>query len=295
MRAGLEAERLGAPAEAHGHFDQALALWERVSDPVQLAGMERGQLALYSAGNAAASGDVPRAVHQLRSLRTVLAAGPESGLAAGPDPVLAAKTGERLAHFLVQLDQDEAIAEAVEVARATIGLLPADPPTWERARSIATYANALLGAEDGAAAEWAERGLAAARAARSPSVEADCLVTLGLLGHRQGRSNEAIELFTAAHAQAREAGVLGVELRAATHLARAHLERGELSAAARVAHQGVSRAEETAPGGGSPRRSRRPATVPGPRNSGGRPPAPLTSFAPHRCAPPWRIWPAGPA
>ena len=33
VRAGMEAERLGAPAEAHGHFDQALALWERVSEP----------------------------------------------------------------------------------------------------------------------------------------------------------------------------------------------------------------------------------------------------------------------
>ena len=72
--------------------------------------MERGQLALYSASNAAASGDVPRAVHQLRSLR--------AALAAGPDAVLAAKAGERLAHFLLQIDQidqDEVVAEAVEV------------------------------------------------------------------------------------------------------------------------------------------------------------------------------------
>ena len=39
VRAGMEAERLGAPAEAHGHFDQALALWERVSEPEKLAGL----------------------------------------------------------------------------------------------------------------------------------------------------------------------------------------------------------------------------------------------------------------
>ncbi len=31
--AGQEAERLAAPAEAHRHYDQALALWERVSEP----------------------------------------------------------------------------------------------------------------------------------------------------------------------------------------------------------------------------------------------------------------------
>jgi DNA-binding CsgD family transcriptional regulator len=239
VRAGMEAERLGAPAEAHGHFDQALALWERITDPEKRAGMERGDLALYSASNAAASGDVPRAVQQLRRLRAALAARPD------PDPVLVAKAGERLAYFLLQIDQEDVITEAVEVARAAIDALPADPPTWERARAIATYANTLLAAEDPAAAEWAERGRAAARAAGSPSVEADSLVTLGLLSHRQGRNDEAITLFTAAHTQARDAGVLGVELRAATHLARAHLERGELSAAARVAHEGVRRAEET--------------------------------------------------
>ena len=237
VRAGMEAERLGAPAEAHGHFDQALALWERVSEPESLAGMRRGQLVLYSASNAGASGDVLRAVHQLRSLRRLLDA--------RTDPVLAAKVGERLAYFLLGSDREDLEAEAVEEARAAVDVLPADPPTWERARAIATYARTLLVAEDGAAAEWAEHGRLAARAARSQSVEADSLVTLGLLSHRQGRNDDAIRLFTAAHGQAREAGVLGVELRAAAHLARAHLERGELTAAARVAHQGVRRAEET--------------------------------------------------
>src|SRR5450755_3828054 len=106
VRAGMEAERLGAPAEAHGHFDQALALWDRVSEPESLAGLQRGELALYSASNAEASGDVFRAVHQLRSLRRLLDA--------GADPVLAAKIGERLAYFLLQSDQEDWEAEAVQ-------------------------------------------------------------------------------------------------------------------------------------------------------------------------------------
>ena len=53
VRAGQEAERLGAPAEAHRHFDQALALWERVVEPEKTAGMARGKLGLLSADNAA--------------------------------------------------------------------------------------------------------------------------------------------------------------------------------------------------------------------------------------------------
>jgi DNA-binding CsgD family transcriptional regulator len=238
VRAGTEAEKIGAPTEAHRHFDQALALWAKVDDAERLAGMSRGKLALYSATNAAASGDVPRAIHQLRRLREFLDV--------GSDPLLASRVGERLSYFLLQMDNHEAMAEAIKVARETVGILPEEPPSWQRARAIATYANTLLaGDDDRTAAEWAERGRAEARAASAPWLEADSLVSLGLLSHRDGRGEEAIELFTAAHAQARDARVLGVELRAAFHLARAHLERGELTAAAKVAHQGVRRADET--------------------------------------------------
>jgi len=238
VRAGAEAEKIGAPSEAHRHYDQALALWDKVGEPERLAGMVRGELALDSATNAAASGELPRAIHQLRRMRSF------PGLAA--DPVLASRVGERLSYFLLQTDDHEAMAEAIAVARENVDVLPADPPTWQRARAIATYASTLLaGDDDHAAAEWAERARAEARAANAPWVEADSLVSLGLLGHRDGRGEEAIKLFTAAHAQAREARVLGVELRAAFHLARAHLERGELAAAANVAHQGVRRADET--------------------------------------------------
>ena len=179
VRAGMEAERLGAPAEAHGHFDQALALWERVSDPEEAGRRcERGQLALYSAGNAAASGDVPRAVHQLRSLRAVLAA--------GPDAVLAAKAGERLA-LLPAADRP---ARPGRGGRRSGRRWPGPPWTccprtrraWERARAIATYANALL------ARGGPHRGpMGRARAGRGPRRalagrwRRTALVTLGLL------------------------------------------------------------------------------------------------------------------
>jgi DNA-binding CsgD family transcriptional regulator/tetratricopeptide (TPR) repeat protein len=239
IRAGAEAEQLGAPAEAHRHYDQALALWDRIPDAEQRGGMSRGQLVLYSASGAAASGDVMRAVHQLRALW--------ASFGTGADPVLAAKVGERLAYYLFQADDYQAVLEATEVARAAIDVLPGQPPTWERARAIATYASALmaLGFEDEAAAEWADRARAAARAADSTSVEADALVTLGSLARRDGRDDEAIKLFTAAHEQARKAKVLGVELRSATMLSRAYLELGELADSARVAHEGVRRADAT--------------------------------------------------
>jgi DNA-binding CsgD family transcriptional regulator len=245
VRAGKDAEQLGAPAEAHRHYDQALALWERVTDPEKTADMARGKLGLMSATNAADSGDVERAVHLLRRLRQVLATQAEQG---GPpvDVKLASRIGERLAFNLMLIDDPKAPAEAVEVARTTVEATPADPPTWQYARALTTYAYALLVEEDfSVARDWAERGIAAARAADAPWVEADALVTLGFMSNREGRNDEAIKVLTAAHKQAREAMVLGVELRSAYHLARAHLEYGDLATGGAVAHGGTKRAIQT--------------------------------------------------
>jgi DNA-binding CsgD family transcriptional regulator len=244
VRAGKAAEELGAPAEAHRHYDQALALWERVPDQEKIAGMARGKLGLLSATNAADSGDTERAVHLLRRLRQVIATQAEQGVPV--DVKLASRIGERLAFHLMLVDDPKAPAEAVEVARATVEATPADPPTWQYARALTTYAYALVVEEDfSVARDWAERGMAAARAADAPWVEADALVTIGFMANREGRNDEAIKLLTAAHKQAREAMVLGVELRSAYHLARAHLERGDLTTGGSVAHEGTKRAIQT--------------------------------------------------
>jgi DNA-binding CsgD family transcriptional regulator len=234
VRAGLEADRLAAPAEAHRHFDQALALWDRVTDPEKLAGMQRGWLAFESATSAAASGDLHRAVQQLRRMLDYVAV--------ADDPVLISRANERLAFYLLEIDAHDA---AIAAARDAINALPEEPPRWERARSLATYAQTLLTAADlSPARTWALAALDAARAAGAQSPEADALVTLGLLEERSGRITEAIELFTEAHHQAQEAGVLGVHLRAAFQLARIHLERGDLEEAGATAHEGLLRAEE---------------------------------------------------
>jgi len=234
VRAGQEADRLAAPAEAHRHFDQALALWDRVTDPEKLAGMQRGWLAFESATSAAASGDLHRAVQQLHRMLAYITT--------AEDPVLVSRANERLAYYLLEIDQH---AAAVAAARAAIDALPEEPPRWERARSLATYAQTLLTADDLSPAQtWALAALDAARAAGAQSPEADALVTLGQLEERSGRISEAIELFTQAHRQAQEAGVLGVHLRAAFQLARINLERGDLAQAGATAHEGLLRAEE---------------------------------------------------
>jgi DNA-binding CsgD family transcriptional regulator len=241
VAAGREAERLAAPAEAHRHYDLALSLWERIEDPEKLSGMNRGKLAFRSAVSAADDGDIARAVQQLNRLISFLSQG---GM---DDPLLFCRANERLAYFLLDGGvEDEA---AVAAAEAAVDALPEEPPVWQRARALATHARALLTMEDEAPARArAEQALAAARAADAPWVEADSLVTLGQLSEHDGRVDEALGLFTRALQQARNAEVLGVELRAAFQLARLLLESGDLVAASRTAHEGVKRAEDAGVG-----------------------------------------------
>jgi DNA-binding CsgD family transcriptional regulator len=202
--------------------------------------MTRGKLGLKSALAAAASGDVPRAVHLLRRIRDWVSGA--AGLAESAE--LRCRVGERLAYHLLQSENTRWYAEALDVAEATVRETLDEPPTWYRARAMATYAIALMSARrDDDARDWASRARTAAREAGSASVEADALATTGQLALRAGSSAEAIGLFTAAVEQAGAAGAVGVRLRAVYQLAQERLVRGELDEAASVAHHGVEWAE----------------------------------------------------
>jgi DNA-binding CsgD family transcriptional regulator len=240
VQAGIEADRLGAPAEAHRHYDLALELWLRVEGADRIARMSRGKLGLRSALAAAASGDVPRAVHLLRRIREWVSA----ATAPAASAELRCRVGERLAYHLLQGENKQWYAEALDVAEATVREMLDEPPTWYRARAMATYAIALMAAfRNDDARDWANRARAAARAAGSASVEADALATTGQLALRSGSSDEAIGLFAAAIEQAGATGSVSVRLRAGYQLAAERLARGELAKAAEVAHRGVEWAE----------------------------------------------------
>jgi DNA-binding CsgD family transcriptional regulator len=233
LKAGKEASRLGAPAEAHRHYDQALALWDRVEDAEKLAGIRRGTLSLRSATAAAYAGDVPHTVVVLRRLRET----PGDNA----DAELRSRIGERLAYYLHVLDDPEAL----RVAEATVRETPEEPPTSYRARAMATYALTLMIAREyDVALDWAQRAQAAAREADAPWVEAEALATIGLLASRAGQQEEAMGKFTAAYEKASGTDMISVELRATYHLATERLSRGELAEAARLAHLGVRRAED---------------------------------------------------
>jgi DNA-binding CsgD family transcriptional regulator len=233
VQAGLEAWRLAAPADAHRQFDQALALWDRVSDPERLSGLSRGRLAYRSALCAADAGQLDAAVSRLRRLMTELRHDADA------DPRLLTRVMERLSFFLLDIDAD---AEALAVASASVEVLPPEPPTAERAAALATHARTLLNLADPGAAARAREADAAAAAASAPWLQADALATLSAVSERAGRPDEAEALAMQALDLVVDSDMAGVDLRVRNFLARLRLESGDLPGAAAAAHVGVERA-----------------------------------------------------
>jgi DNA-binding CsgD family transcriptional regulator/Mrp family chromosome partitioning ATPase len=233
VQAGLEAWRLAAPADAHRHFDQALALWDRVSDPEALSSLSRGRLAYRSALSAADAGQLDVAVTRLRRLMTELRQD------ADPDLALLTRVMERLSFFLLDIDED---AEALAVASASVEVLPPEPPTTERAAALATHARTLLNLADPSAAARAREAEAAAAAASAPWLQADALATLSAVSERAGRPDEAETLAMKALDLVADSDMPAVDLRVRNFLARLRLESGDLGGAAAAAHVGVERA-----------------------------------------------------
>ena len=152
VRAGLAARRLYAHGEALSHFESALAIWDRVPDAEQQAGMPRSEL-LRSAAWMAEDRFLPgRAVALLRE--AIAAADPE-------DRVRLAGLHGELAELHRAANDHDSSDQAVADAMA---ILP-DDAAIERARLRALGAKVLLqrgyvreaAAEAHAAVESAER------------------------------------------------------------------------------------------------------------------------------------------
>ncbi|TDC59217.1 LuxR family transcriptional regulator [Actinomadura sp. GC306] len=229
VRAARDAARLGAPAEAAEHYERALELWDAVPGAEDAAGTDRVRLALAAAQAAAGAGDLRRAVQQLR--RLLEAADPA-------DAALGSRIREQLATHLGELDD---YGSAVAVAREAVAMLPADPPTVERAEALATYARILLYRDDdGELPGAAERAVAEARAAGAAGAEASLLVTLGVFREAGEADSGVAEVFARARdLSAGEGGNPLVAGRAAFHYARTKFDRGDLAGAARAAEEGV--------------------------------------------------------
>ena len=118
-------------AEALAHLERALALWHAVPDAVELVGLDFAELCTRAAELASEIGAAARAVELGRQAIEVVAEG---------DPHRAALLHVRLGEYLEQTGSEDACLAAVERA---VALVPADPPSAERAYSLASLAGVL--------------------------------------------------------------------------------------------------------------------------------------------------------
>ena len=167
VRAGDEAERLGAPAEAHRTTTRR---WPCGTGWTEAGDADRGHEPRQarppkSALAAAASGDVPRAVHLLRRIRAGCSG--EAGSAESAE--LRCRVGERLAYYLLQSENTRVrTPRPCAWPRQTVRETPDEPPTWYRARAMATYAIALMVAGDNRRPGSGPSGPARPRRSRPP-------------------------------------------------------------------------------------------------------------------------------
>ena len=167
VRAGDEAERIGALAEAARHDRRALALWDAVPDAEHVAGVDRVTLLGRAANAPAWTGDPAEAMRFVDAAIALVDPAAE--------PVRAAALHQRRGMCLWQLGRG-----GVEDFERAVKLIPAEPPSAERARALGGLGLILmLAGRPRRSREACEAAVAVARAVGAHDVEADALASLG--------------------------------------------------------------------------------------------------------------------
>jgi DNA-binding NarL/FixJ family response regulator len=228
LRAGQAAERVFAFGNAFAHYQLALGLWSADTESVE--GMTRHDLRVRSAEVGALAGAYHQAI-------TLIRAALEEDEGAEPD---AARTGallERLATYHLGSGNPDL---AQPVARRALELLPAEPPSGERAQVLGILAQALgLQSHFDESNQLAEEALAAARAVGSAEAEIRALGCIGRNAAAVGDAQSGVRTLRQALALAHSVGhftgaaEIAIELVLALHWA------GNLNEACEIADEAI--------------------------------------------------------
>ena len=234
LQAAREAETTVGIDEARSHVERALGLWEQVPGAQGLTGYEHTELLDWAAWLSYLAGQPRRAIALQRAAL--------DELPIDADLDRQAHLHERLGHYLWDIgDGDGAVQARAEAVR----LLPAEPPSAERARALASYSHILMLTNrqdevDGPGYE----ALRMARALGEREIEAAVLGTLGPSLAARGEE-DGLELL-------HEARTLAEELDDAWQVARTYhnegatlLVWGRYDEAMAVASTGVDRVRAT--------------------------------------------------
>jgi DNA-binding CsgD family transcriptional regulator/tetratricopeptide (TPR) repeat protein len=183
--ASVEAARQAAAvfglAEALSHLERALALWPVVPDAAELVGLDLAELCSWASELASQTGAAPRAYELGR--RAI-------ELVGDADVHRSALLYVQLGEYLYETGSNEAGLAAVERA---VELVPAEPPSPERAYSLGSLAGVLMvGWRHAESLPIAEQALALARRVGAPEAEVRALTVLGVDLAHLGRAEEGL-------------------------------------------------------------------------------------------------------
>jgi DNA-binding CsgD family transcriptional regulator/tetratricopeptide (TPR) repeat protein len=196
ITAGRAAEHARAFTEADRHYQRALELWDQVTDPERLAGLDRVELLARAAEAAARTGTTDHAIGLLEQAL--------DHLDRASDPVRAARLLSRLGdHRHTALDHANALAAYAEAER----LLAAVAPSAEHAAVLAQHAHELetIG-HPREAIPLLEEAIAVARLVGARAEEALALATLASCLDSPDEVERSIALHLEARRLAQEAG-----------------------------------------------------------------------------------------
>jgi class 3 adenylate cyclase/tetratricopeptide (TPR) repeat protein len=195
VQASADAERAFAFAETQHHSEHALLLWDRVPDAARISGLDRPALLERAAGAALRADHPGRAVSLARQAIVEL----DPAL----DPLRVARIYMLLGRALwFSADQVGGLA----AYREAVGLVPAEPPSSERALVVAGEAQALmLSGHSVEAYARCEEALELARAVGDRFVQAHVHNTLAGLG---GSFGDPVEHAASARTIAFELGAV---------------------------------------------------------------------------------------
>jgi DNA-binding CsgD family transcriptional regulator/tetratricopeptide (TPR) repeat protein len=181
VEAAREAEAVFGLAEAHAHLERALTLWHAVPDAARLTRLDLAELCAWTAELASRTGAAPRAVKLARQA---------IDLVEESDPLRAARLYDRLGRYLHESGKTDAALSGYERG---VELVPAQPPTAERAQALAALAHGLtLAWRFDESLAICEQALALARAVGAHAVELRAIQDLGINLAYLGRGEEGL-------------------------------------------------------------------------------------------------------
>ena len=227
IRAGMEAESVRALAEAALHYERALEIWDVAAAAAGELPLDRLEVTRRAAEAQSLGGDRDRAIALARSLLDLI---DES-----QDPAAAAHAHERLGRYFWLSGRGE---DAIPELRRAVELMPAEPPSEDRAFVLAALGQVLMLCNLNVEADlYCEEAVIIARDVGARGVEARALNTKSAIYGGDGDFDRAIDT-------AKVALALGRELELVEEIGRSYVNGGDAFDQAGRIDESIAFAEE---------------------------------------------------